>query len=673
MGYANLGLSSLELLGSNSFSEECFLKIERLLICMSRTKRKFDFDKNLEKILNTSPSEEDIVVEYIENEIIEGECEEGYKRSGVYEIDEQANFIRKEISEYLLDTPCCGRNCCAMWKEKDIQKHIQEISNLLKTEKKLVILTILRNCAINSENTRYSEKRQRLRFSFRYEPFGTMCVSAFRALFGIRIESFRGLLAHLRTSNMSIIPPRHGNHGKKGNKSNQLVTRGITEKLVGYVLELGNTQGEFSPGRDTRRGKTKEDKNPEILWLPAYFTRSTILKMYNQQHPDFEISRSGLCRILDNETRLEHIKIRSPRTDMCDFCELQKRKIAGTKTQDELKAEELTTELAAHQKAYQGERNVYNSERKQSEIHRTSYAKKDLTERECIDHISIDYGQSIEVPHTADQLGGTFFIHMRKFLLFCVRSVLENEQLCYTYDEREAGKGANEVISFLHHFLVNRKIQTPNIRIHADNCTGQNKNKYVIWYLMWLVATGRLRHVELKFMIKGHTHSIIDGGIGQTKRELRRSDVFCLEHWNNVINRSASTNRAEVVNGNNVYDWKNGLRPYFKAFKGISQFQHLVIDSTEPGCVLAKYGFDDDTPKKRRLLKSDTVMKLEVFQNLPTYLAAVGFKGGNAEKEKALFDNLRQYVKDEWKDEICPNPETFKTPVREVQACPDWI
>ncbi len=633
---------------------------------------KVDFDDNLEKVLNTSSSEEDIVAEYIEAEIIKEECEERYKGSGSYEY-EQANFIRTAISEYLSDSPCCTKSCCATWKDKDIQKHIHEIERLSKTEKKIVILTVLRNCAINSENTRYSEKRLRLRFSFRYEPFGTMCVSAFRALFGIRIELFRGLLAHLRTSDMSIIPPRHGNYGKKGNKSNQLVNRGITEKFIDFVLDLGETQGEFSPGRDTKRGKTKEDKNPDILWLPAYFTRSAILRTYNLQYPDFRISRSGVCRILDNELQLQHIKIRSPRTDMCDFCELQKRRIAGTKAQDKLKAEELTKELAAHQKAYQGERAVYNFERKQSEAHRKNYEKGKLAEHECIDHISIDYGQSVEAPHTSDQLGGTFYIHMRKFLLFCVRSALENEQVCYTYDEREAGKGPNEVISFLHQFLVNRKIQTPDIRIHADNCTGQNKNKYILWYLTWLVTTGRLRHIELKFMIKGHTHSIVDGGIGQMKKELRRSDVFCLEHWSHVINQSASANRAEAVNGDNVYDWKNGLRPYFKAFKGISQFQHFVADSAKPGRILAKHGFDDDTPKKVQLLKSDQTMKLKIFQNLPASLKAVGFKGGNPEKEKALFKNLRKYVKDKWKDELCPNPETFQTPVRKHQACLDWI
>ena len=66
-------------------------------------------------------------------------------------------------------------------------------------------------------------------------------------------------------------------------------------------------------------------------------------------------------------------------------------------------------------------------------------------------------------------------------------------------------------------------------------------------------------------------------------------------------------------------------------------------------------------------------MKLKIFQNLPVSLKAVGFKGGNPEKEKAIFKNLRKYVKDEWKNELCPNPETFQIPVRKHQACLDWI
>ena len=632
--------------------------------------KKLDIDDKVENALNVEDSDEDIVAEYVESEIVEQEYEE--RCSSGLELEDQENYLMQHIFDDVIDNPCCSRDCGKKWKIEDIKKHTKDIQKLSKTEKKLVLLTVLRSCAVHSEDTRYSGQRQRLRFTFKYEPFGTMCALAFRVLFDIGIESFRGLLAHLKISDFSIIPPLHGNYGKRGHQSDQLVNRGVTEKLVEFVLALAKAQGEFSSGRDIKRGQRKEDKNPDILWLPAYFTRSTILRMYNQQHPDFSISRSSLCLLLQNDSRLKHIQIRSPRTDMCDFCELQKRKIAGTKAHDESKSEKLVAELAAHQKAYQGERAVYNSEREQAETDRKKWEKGAILADECVEHISMDYAQSIEAPHTADQLGGTFYLHMRKFLLFCVCSVLEKAQICYTYDEREAGKGANEVISFLHDFLVNRQIQSQSIRIHADNCTGQNKNKYVMWYLIWLVTTGRIKHIELKFMIKGHTHCVVDGGIGQTKKELRRSDVFCLDHWKDVINHSASTNRAKIVNSNNVFDWKKGLNPYFKPFNGISKFQHFLIDAAEPGWISVKYGFDD-VWKKRKLLKSDKILDSEAFNNLPLYLDTVGFKGGTLEKEKALFENLRQYVKDPWKDELCPNPETFKVPVREKQPCPDWM
>jgi len=633
--------------------------------------RKLDFNDDLENALNVEDSEEDIVAEYLESEKVEKDYEERCL-SGVSPIEIKETSLMKKISQHLVNNPCCSRNCCASWKEDDLKKHAEDMNKLSKTEKNLVLLTILRNSAVKTKSTRYSEKRQRLSFSFCYEPFGRMCSSAFRLLFDIRIKALKGLLAHLKISSMSIVPPKHGNAGKKIQRSNGLVSRGVTEKLIGFVLALGEAQGEFSPGKNTKPGNTKEDKNPDVLWLPACFTRSTILGMYNKKYPKFSISRTAFCLLLENEPKLNHIKIRSPRTDMCDFCEFQKRKIAGTKPHDELKTEELTVELLAHQKSYQGERSVYNSEREQAKMDRKKFREGKLKVDECIEHISMDYGQSIAVPHTTDQLGGTFYLHMRNFLLFGICSVLENSQVCYTYDEREAAKGANEVISFLHDFLVSREIQTPNIRIHADNCRGQNKNKYVMWYLIWLVSTGRAKRIELKFMIKGHTHFIVDSGIGHTKRELRRSNVFCLNHWAEVINRSATTNKAKVVTGNNVYDWKKGLRSYFKAFNGISKFQHFVIDNSEPGWIWAKYGFDDDIWKKRKLLKSDVNLNLEEFKNIPQYLSTVGFKGGKLEKEKGLFENLRQYVEDEWKDELCPDPETFKPPVREKQPCPDW-
>ena len=100
---------------------------------------------------------------------------------------------------------------------------------------------------------------------------------------------------------------------------------------------------------------------------------------------------------------------------MCDFCEFQKRKIAATKLHDFVPASVLTAELTHHQKSYHSVWALYNFERKQSKQHRKEFEKGALLTDECIEHLSQDYGQSIAVPHIADQLGGTFYLHMRNF------------------------------------------------------------------------------------------------------------------------------------------------------------------------------------------------------------------------------------------------------------------
>lgn len=632
--------------------------------------KKLDFYEELEEAINQGESEEDIAAEYAEHLVEEQDSNNLYYPDECFISMIESSLLEK-VSEYVSVRTCCRKKCVSFWREEHLIAHSKDMDSLLKNEKKIVILTILRNCAINSGKTRYSKKRLRVRFTFRYEPFGVMCASAFRLLFDIPIDALKGLLAHLKTNNMSVLPPIHGNRGKASCKPDTLSKRGINEKVVEFMLAIGEAQGEFLPGEYIKREST-EKENSNLLWLPACLNRSVLLKIYNQRYADFTIGRTKFVFLLKNEPRLKHIRIRSPRSDMCDYCELQKRKIAGTKPHDESRAEQLTKELIAHQKAYQGERATYNSERKRALTDGKKFRQGKLKAMDCVEHICMDYGQSIGVPYTADQLGGTYFLQMRNFLLFGIYSGLENKMQCYTYDEREAGKGANEVISFLHHFLSTRAIQTPNIKIHADNCRGQNKNKYVMWYLLWLAATNRVENIEFKFMIKGHTQFIVDSNIGHIKRKLRQSDVFCLEHWKRVINSSAAINKAKVVDGSYVYDWKKGLSPYFNDFDGISKFQHFAIDSADPCRILIKHGFNNDIWEKRKLLKSDKSTKLEKFRDIPKHLSIVGYKGGKPAKEKALYKNLRQYVKDEWKDELCPDPEIFKAPVRILKRCPDW-
>ena len=66
------------------------------------------------------------------------------------------------------------------------------------------------------------------------------------------------------------------------------------------------------------------------------------------------------------------------------------------------------------------------------------------------------------------------------------------KQVFYLTDEADsAGKGANSVISQVHHYLEHHSLGEETAHIHFDNCTGQNKNNAVLWYAMWRVMAGK--------------------------------------------------------------------------------------------------------------------------------------------------------------------------------------
>jgi hypothetical protein len=56
------------------------------------------------------------------------------------------------------------------------------------------------------------------------------------------------------------------------------------------------------------------------------------------------------------------------------------------------------------------------------------------------------------------------------------------------------------------------------LNLHADNCGGQNKNRFVLSYLAFLVACGRFDTITLAFMVVGHTKCSVDRTFGLIKR-----------------------------------------------------------------------------------------------------------------------------------------------------------
>ena len=90
-------------------------------------------------------------------------------------------------------------------------------------------------------------------------------------------------------------------------------------------------------------------------------------------------------------------------------------------------------------------------------------------------HYSFDFAQQVHYPHNPLQPGPMYFKTARKCAVFGVCCEGIPRQINYLIDEAsDVGKGANTVVSLLHHFFQ------VDVGLHAYNCVGQNKNNTVL-------------------------------------------------------------------------------------------------------------------------------------------------------------------------------------------------
>ena len=201
-------------------------------------------------------------------------------------------------------------------------------------------------------------------------------------------------------------------------------------------------------------------------------------------------------------------------------------------------------------------------------------------------HYSFDFAQQVHYLSNpaSEQPGPIYFLCPRKCGLFGVSCEAIPLQVNYIIDEGMAvSKGSNSVISYLHDFLTNFGLGETNVELHSDNCSGQNKNKYVMWYMMWRVMNGLHKEITMNFLIAGHTKFAPDWGFGLLKKRYRNCMASCLDDIANIVKSSTTTgmNIPRIVGTEdgtslvNVYDWQTFLEPYFKPLNGIKSLHHM--------------------------------------------------------------------------------------------------
>ena len=232
-------------------------------------------------------------------------------------------------------------------------------------------------------------------------------------------------------------------------------------------------------------------------------------------------------------------------------------------------------------------------------------------------------------------------------------------QVNYLIDEAvNTGKGANNIISMLHHFLQTHNLGEARLHLHADNCSGQNKNRFVMQYLAWRVLVGLNESITLSFLIVGHTKFSPDWCFGLFKQAYRRTEIGCLEDIVNVVESSAVVNHAQLVGTQDgqvlvpTYDWAQFFDTRFKqtALKGIKAMHHLTFSRLKPGVVTVKDSVT--SPERDITLLLDKNWK-PTATDLPPIIPPQGL---SQERQQYLYDKIREFCPPECQDLMCPRP-----------------
>jgi len=152
------------------------------------------------------------------------------------------------------------------------------------------------------------------------------------------------------------------------------------------------------------------------------------------------------------------------------------------------------------------------------------YYKRDLAKRYPNDFLSIIIDgadqSAYSLPHFKEIDKNTSTARKQKsHILGAIKHgrTEENTMQCYLYTISDKWEhGSNQTITLLQKVLLQCEERSkredgrlpPTLFLQADNCGRENKNRYFLAYLSWLVQKGIFKEIYLSFLPVGHTHEV---------------------------------------------------------------------------------------------------------------------------------------------------------------------
>lgn len=435
---------------------------------------------------------------------------------------------RLKLQSHETGEPCkCARNCfdiISEYERKSIIKNMNSFKN--NDEMNLYLSGLITLVPVQRRRARKTESEAGFRDCSAYyrvkikRETGVedipVCKNAFVSLNGITRGKVDILVSKLKKSNEA---PRdlRGLHKNHPYKMDEEIKKAVHE----HINSFPSRNSHYSLKKSER---TYLDDSLNIKKMFQMFKEKYSLLI--QKWPNFSYESYRSIFNLDF-----NIGFGYPRSDTCSTCDkyAAEKKTLSFKINegsDPLKKQKLSGELKVLE-TYQ----ELHLRRQQTFYERKKIAKQNARKSLKKEAITMDYCRNFPCPNL--ETNDVYYKRQLSVYIFNIHALSNSDSCFYVYPQNIGNKGADEVCSFLFHYIFN--ILDSNIEeleIFCDSCAGQNKNSALIKFCHYMVSNlKRLKVIKITYPIRGHSYLECDKNTALIKKKARCEipDDWCQE------------------------------------------------------------------------------------------------------------------------------------------------
>lgn len=122
-----------------------------------------------------------------------------------------------------------------------------------------------------------------------------------------------------------------------------------------------------------------------------------------------------------------------------------------------------------------------------------------------------------------------------------------NDVINYLWAETDGKRGTNEIGTCISRYVKSTPINVKHLILYSDNCSGQNRNKYMMTALLHAVATTHIELIDQKFLTTGHTKMEADSVHAAIEKTSRNVNIFTPHEYINVMKLARSRNPYKCI------------------------------------------------------------------------------------------------------------------------------